>query len=265
MPRVRAHWALLGRTLAALREQAPALAAALAAQRADFYAGGVAPDALRLFGGMDKRSSHFYDDQREETWGAVMQTIAQTHPAVADPAQLSPATRAWLAGYLAHILTDIAYWRTVLRRLPPFPEHAELHYGAWLLADALPLPPGDGNLDPGAVQYEAAPAWVDTRAVRELLDRVTGRLLVGEGMWAAELGYYRGRPELAGRSDEEILREHLPAWRAALAKAQPLLPPPVWEEFVASAVRGSVEAIAAYLAPRTMDGGPANPARRVRA
>jgi hypothetical protein len=247
VPRVRSHWAILGQVSRALAESDPPLSALIERRRPDFYAGGVAPDALRLFAGRDKHSSHFYDDQRPDTWDLVLETLCAAHPAVADPTPFSEAQRAWLAGYLAHVLTDIAYWRVVLSRLPPFPEHASVHHGAWMLADSLPLPDHERTLDVAAVDFAAAPSWVDAPAVRRLLARMTGRLLVPDGAIATELAYVRGRPDSEGRSDDDLLREHGPAWDESLALARPLLPPQVWQDFQRAAVESSAALLRRYL------------------
>ncbi len=247
MPRVRSHWAILGQVRRSLAAGDPTLATLIECRRADFYAGGVAPDALRLFAGRDKPSSHFYDDQRPDTWDLVLETLAAAHPVVADPSSFTAAQRAWLAGYLTHVQTDVAYWRIVLSRLPPFPEHASIHHGAWMLADSLPLPPDERVLNVDAVDFAAAPPWVDVPAVRRLLERMTGRLLLPDGIMATELAYTRGRPDSGGRGDEELLREHGAAWEASLAQARALLSPLVWQDFQEAAVAGSVMLLRRYL------------------
>ena len=123
MPRARCHWALLIQTRDALRDAVPEAHRLVTDHRGEFFAGGIAPDAIRLFAGRDKPSSHFYDDQRQETWEsvAVAAAMCAAQPAVADPRRLSPEGRAWLLGYLTHVLTDVAYWRHVLSRLPRLP------------------------------------------------------------------------------------------------------------------------------------------------
>ena len=247
MPRARCHWALLVRTRDALKDVLPEAHALASEHRADFLAGGLAPDALRLFAGRDKLSSHFYDDQRQETWDRVVDAMRQAQPAVADPARLPAPAQAWLAGYLTHVLTDVAYWRHVISKLPPFPAHTGVHHGAWLLADDLTIPAAERALDLEAVRYEAAPPWVEAAAVRQMLGRVTGRILAPDGMWAVELAYARSRPDLRDRADEDVLAERLPEWEANLAEARAALPAGVWAAFQEAAVAGSVQAIAAYL------------------
>jgi hypothetical protein len=247
MPRARCHWALLIRTRHALRECLPEAYDLATVHRDEFLAGGIAPDAIRLFAGRDKLSSHFYDDQRQDTWTDVAGAMCAAQPGVADPGSLTPPARAWLLGYLTHVLTDVAYWRHVLSRLPPFPGAAGAHHGAWVLADQIAIPPGERHLDAGALRFDCAPPWVDESAVRRMLGRVTGRILVPDGMWPVELTYARLRPDLEGKPDEELLRLILPEWEANLAAAREAVPEAAWAAFHRDAVDGALSAIATYL------------------
>jgi hypothetical protein len=247
MPRARCHWALLLRTRQALQACVPEAYDLAAAHRNEYFAGGIAPDAIRLFAGRDKPSSHFYDDQREDTWTGVVAAMCAAHPAIADPGRLSPPARAWLLGYLTHVLTDVAYWRNVLSRLPAFPAEAGTHHGAWVLADQLPIPATERRLDADALRFDDAPPWVDEAAVRRMLARVTGQILVPDGMWPVELAYARHRPDLAGASDEEALSRLVPDWEANLAAARAAVPDACWEAFQRDAVEGAVTAVAGYL------------------
>ncbi|HEX2324713.1 MAG TPA: zinc dependent phospholipase C family protein, partial [Chloroflexota bacterium] len=103
MPRARCHWALLIQTREALRDAVPEAHRLVTDHRGEFFAGGIAPDAIRLFAGRDKPSSHFYDDQREDTWTGVVAAMCAAHPAIADPGRLPPPAKAWLLGYLTHV------------------------------------------------------------------------------------------------------------------------------------------------------------------
>lgn len=249
MPRLRCHWALLAQTKDALAAADRSFADLVREFRADYFAGGVAPDALRLFAGADKLSTHFYDDQSPDTWHAVLATIMACHPEVADARSVGDATRAWMAGYLAHIAGDIAYWRHVLPLLPPFPERADAHHGAWLIADDMAIPDADRHLDPASVDYASAPPWVESAAVQRMLARLQDRILV-DGMWAVEVAYFKARPEAAGRSDADLLAEHVPAWRSHLAEASDLIPSAAWDAFRADALERGASLIRAYLTGR---------------
>jgi hypothetical protein len=249
MPRGRCHWALLVRTREALRGTLPVAYEVARQQRADYFAGGVAPDALRLFAGADKLSSHFYDDQRPETWAQIVQTILAAYPSVADAGRLSEPAQAWMLGYLTHLLTDVAYWRHVVTKLPPFPEHMAVHYGAWILADraGAEVPRVERTLDRERIHFQDAPPWIEEAAVRNLLDRLTDRLLPPDDAWEAELAYHRNRPDTRGKSDEELLAKQLPLWEESLMLAGAALPERTWAAFQEDAVRGAVEAIREYL------------------
>ena len=248
MPRLRCHWALLAEARRALLDDPPPIGTVLRDHRAEYFAGGVAPDALRLFAGADKPSTHFYDDQRRETWDArtIVRAVTEQHPTVAEPRHLAPPAQAWMAGYLAHIAADVAYWENVLPYLPPFPERSDAHHGAWLIADDCALGADDRALDLEGVDYGAAPPWVDVTAVQRMLVRLQSRILV-DGMWPVELAYFRARPEAEGRTDDVLLAELRPVWEASLAQARELIPDAAWDSFRASAVRRARETVRAYL------------------
>ena len=151
-----------------------------------------------------------------------------------------------MAGYLAHIASDVAYWENVLPHLPPFPERSDAHHGAWLIADDCALGAADRALDVEVIEYDAAPPWVDVAAVRRMLVRLQSRILV-DGMWPVELAYFRARPEAEGRTDDALLAELLPTWEASLAQARSLIPDSAWDSFRADAVRRAGETVRAYL------------------
>jgi len=155
-----------------------------------------------------------------------------------------------MAGYLAHIATDLAYWHNVLPFLPPFPEQSEAHHGAWLIADDCAIATADRFLDPTHVDYGGAPPWVDVEAVRRMLVRLQERILV-DGMWPVELAYYRARPEAAERADADLLAEQLSGWESNLAQARELIPDGAWPAFRTDAERRACKIVRAYLAPVT--------------
>ena len=247
MPRGRCHWALLVDVRNALRERAPEAHAVVAGHRPEYFAGGMAPDALRLFASADKLSSHFYDDQQTETWTRVVQTMNALHPEIANPRRLDGPATAWVLGYLTHILTDVANWRHVVTKLPKFPEGIGIHYGAWIIGDGFALPNDERHLDVAAVRFDAAPPWVQEAPVRQMLARMTERILLPDDTWSIELAYHRNRPEAAGKSDEELLAAQLPQWEACLAAATAAVPADQWRRFRADAVTSAVEAIQEYL------------------
>ena len=46
----------------------------------ELVAGSMAPDAMRLFGKMGKYGSHFYTEERRETWGKSVSGMFEAHP-----------------------------------------------------------------------------------------------------------------------------------------------------------------------------------------
>ena len=243
MPRARAHLALTFLTRSALQDALPDVYDVVLRHREDFLAGTIAPDALRLFAGQDKLSAHFYDDQIPATWTEVVSTICSSYPQVAYPEKLSPAQRAWMFGYLTHVLSDIAYWRHVVTQLPPLATRGDVHFGAWIIADQLPIAEDDRALDVDLIHEQAAPPWVSVKAVRQMLARVAVPVLSSTGTWAAELAYARNAPGMSELTDADILMERQPRWEQALAAAQASLPAGSWTAFREEDVSGAVASL----------------------
>lgn len=246
MPRGRAHYAVLCRVRDRLRAEYADAYALVVGWPGDLYAGLAAPDALRLFAGRDKRSTHFYDDQRRDTWDNAVRELFRAHAEEADPRRLDPATTAWMLGYVSHLVTDVAYWRHVIALLPG-PPPWEPHHGAWLLVDRLPIPSEDRLSCLGEACWEAAPAWIDREAVRSLALFLAGRVLPPDDPWEVEIAYHRGG-QPGHPSVEELRTAHLPQWQQNLIAAQAILPERQIDAFVEEAVQRSVVAIRAYLA-----------------
>ena len=114
MPRARCHWALLARTRDALARRAAGGDPGVAlAHRGEFFAGGLAPDALRSLCRPGQAGA-----PTSTTTSAVRPGIAWSRPFArpirrsAAPGKFPPPVVAWMLGYLAHVLTDVAYWGT---------------------------------------------------------------------------------------------------------------------------------------------------------
>lgn len=85
----------------------PAVVDLLTTHCGPFLLGNTAPD-VRNISPVSRRDTHFYPippDPRRPS----MQTMLQTWPSLADPAQLPPAQAAFVAGYLAHLWFD-EFW-----------------------------------------------------------------------------------------------------------------------------------------------------------
>jgi hypothetical protein len=257
MPRVRAHWSLLIATRRAVRDAAPWAYRSIRNAPEAYFAGGVAPDAIRLFGGLDKVASHFYDDQDSASWYAnsildafLGRGFHGVGPTLDDP------SLAWCIGYLSHVLADVANWTHLQSHLPPFPAERAAHHGVWLIADQLPVDDVDRVLDVSRVPWEAAPPWVETAAVERLLTALVTRVLTQRDPWLAEATYVRHDRDLmqaeplnlplAEIGDSHLVavrNRYMPEWQASMNRARELVPAEAWVRFEAAAVRGSVEAI----------------------
>jgi hypothetical protein len=222
-----------------------------------YFAGGVAPDAIRLFGGMDKFASHFYDDREPSTWqtGAILDAFLGRgfHGVAPDN---DDASLAWCVGYVAHIFADVANWTHLQCHLPSFPAERAAHHGVWLIADRLPVDAVDRMLDVSKVPWEAAPPWVEPRAVERLLTALVSRVLTQHDPWLAEATYVQhdrdlmqaeplnlppigaGDPQLIGLRDR-----HIGEWQASVNRALELVPTEAWARFEAGAIDGSVDAV----------------------
>lgn len=81
--------------------------------RGSFLLGSTAPD-IRFFIGASREETHFVPlDCEEGVSGA--KAIFDAHPELVKDAAISPATRAFVAGYLSHLVTDEAWIRGIYR------------------------------------------------------------------------------------------------------------------------------------------------------
>jgi hypothetical protein len=96
--------------------------AALDDERGSLYLGSTAPD-IRVITRWERSRTHFFDlDCFDEQSGAS--ALFSEYPALASAADLTPQTRAFIAGYLTHLATDETWITTVYR--PYFGEGSPL-------------------------------------------------------------------------------------------------------------------------------------------
>jgi len=83
------------------------------ANRGAFYMGATAPD-MRVLMKVDRRHTHFFqlDEFGKQDSVAAM---FEAYPELSSAAALDPTTRAFMAGYLAHLLMDEIYIEEVYR------------------------------------------------------------------------------------------------------------------------------------------------------
>ena len=84
------------------------------ADRGAYYLGATAPD-IRALLRVDRRRTHFFDLGESAAQDSVARMFEE-HPRLGDAAGLDPATRAFVAGYLTHLLMDEHYIQSVYRR-----------------------------------------------------------------------------------------------------------------------------------------------------
>ena len=235
----------------------PRIHSDIVAENEAFFAGGVAPDAIRLFDSFDKRSSHFYDDQDAATWStsSVVDTcIRERIPDLAH-VRASRRSRVWMYGYLAHIMADVANWTHILKHLPPFPAERGAHHGVWLLADRLTVPEPDRWLNLDSVPYGNAPPWVIMPPVSRLLRTLVMYVLPQTDPWIAEAAYVRHNSDLRQAEPLNLLEPGIDSsvlairdryraeWEDNVRLAAEFVPSSAWSEFERSAVEDSIGAI----------------------
>ncbi|MAG35868.1 MAG: hypothetical protein CL878_06460 [Dehalococcoidia bacterium] len=255
MPRGRSHWSLLGSLRDSLATACPTAHTLIRSHPATFFAGGILPDSLRLFAGMNKDSSHFYDDQRPATWDRAIATLCARNPAVANPGQLDDADIVWMLGVIAHITADLAYWEHIIPLLPPGPPFDARHYGAWLLMDRLPVPAGDRLLRWSDVAISALPPFGKAGALRQLWDQMVERVLPPDDPWVVESGYRSSgySPRLRHNeanhpiSLDTLVQLHSGEWADNVALVHDLLVPGRRDSFVAGAVARGTDQVERYL------------------
>ena len=83
------------------------------AANGDFLLGATTPD-IRVLTRWDRERTHFfdiYDDGHQD----CVENFFQAHRMFRDPSRLSPETRAWVAGYLTHVIMDQEYVLQIYR------------------------------------------------------------------------------------------------------------------------------------------------------
>ena len=87
---------------------------AIEADRGAYFFGATAPD-IRVITRRDRRVTHFFELDRFEHQDSVRQMLAE-HPELCDATALDERTRAFMAGYVTHLVLDEVYIETVYRR-----------------------------------------------------------------------------------------------------------------------------------------------------
>ena len=139
MPRGRCHFALVLGLQELLERDLPEVGALSGRYLSELVAGSLAPDAMRLFGKMGKYGSHFYTEDRRETWGKSVSGMFEEHPNLADYQNMDPRDRVLLMGYIAHLTTDEAFRDEVTVHVHGIEDWRPVIYGLWSYVDELPI------------------------------------------------------------------------------------------------------------------------------
>jgi hypothetical protein len=191
----------LGSHLASARLLADRLAHRdIEADRGSYYLGATAPD-IRIITRGDREHTHFFTLDELENQDSVRRML-EAHPRLASPRDLDEATRAFMAGYLTHLLLDEHYIQRVYRE----------YFGAGSLFKGDPR----GDLLDRVLQYEME------RREREQTDAMAS---IRDALTSS-----------GGFADVEFIeRETLRRWRdVAIDMASH---PATWDRFVRVATR----------------------------
>ncbi|KPK21339.1 MAG: hypothetical protein AMJ76_02840 [Dehalococcoidia bacterium SM23_28_1] len=107
MPALALHAAVVKRVADQLRHRA------LDAEPGSLYLGSTAPD-IHILMRWERERTHFFDLQELEDQSAVA-SMLETHPALAQPAELSPPTVAFVCGYISHLVMDEIWINDIYR------------------------------------------------------------------------------------------------------------------------------------------------------
>jgi hypothetical protein len=196
MPPLTLHTVIAKRVGSELgnRPDGRAFARTLDEDPGSFYLGSTAPD-IRILTRWERERTHFFDLHNFDRQDGV-RAMFEAYPALATPAGLNPATVAFIAGYLSHLVMDEVWINDIYR---PF-------FG--------PCSPQGGdvraNIMDRAIQYELDR---QTRADRESVSHIVKEL--ARTALDVEVGF--------------IDKDTIARWRALTVEA--VNQPPDWERF----------------------------------
>ncbi len=240
MPRSRCHFALLGQLHNALYDQLPDIAEVVDREAPSFYAGGIAPDALRYFSDLGKFGTHFYSESRRETWGHAVSGLFDTHPDLSDPAGLPESSLALLIGYISHLTVDEAFRDEVTIHVHGTDDWRPIINGLWSIVDEIPVEQ-EGLVDALAgYTGQSDVGFIIGSMVREFAELVAPWAET-EDSWEAEKVFL----ELVGnRSPEDEARE---VWAKNREKAAVFIHPDRTTRFIDTALRVGLEEVTAFV------------------
>lgn len=242
MPRGRCHFALISTLHGRLRETCPSAAEIADEHLPNLLAGSIAPDGLRYFAKLGKFGTHFYSEDRQETWGKAVSGMFEHHPDLSDPRELSRPDIALILGYISHLTVDEAF-----RDAVTYQTHAlggdfrPTVRGLWAMVDRLPIDYDDPGSPIDEFDRTDNIGFIQCRAVADFLN-LSRPWAMAEDPWEIEEVFLK---MVRWRGGEEEARE---AWLGDLEKARPLLDEDRMNRFVDLALEYGDREISRYLA-----------------
>lgn len=220
--------------------------AALAAELPAFMLGNIAPD-VQTISGQTREATHFFPVPLDAGPPAPQRLLAH-HPSLAWPRDLSPAQRAFLAGYLAHLVLDQLWVAEIFEPVfgpdqpwANFRERLYLHNvlrAHWDAADLARLKPDTDERLRAAAPHGWLPFVADPH-LRTWRDLVADQLGPGAGR-TVEVFAERMN------ADPQVLAELLASPAELQRRVFVHLPPNALERYRAGAVASAAQVLAAY-------------------
>jgi len=240
LPRGPCHFSLLSSLHERLHRESPELAAAADMHLPEFLAGSVAPDALRYVSRMGKFGTHFYSEDREETWGRSVTGMFSAHPDLSNPQTLSEADRVLMMGYISHLAADEAFRDTVTYQLHGTDNWQPVVEGLWSLVDELPI--GYDGLGDGLDRFvrRDSVGFIRCGDVRTFIELIRPWAKCVDP-WQMEQVYYM----LTSRTGS--LEDAHAEWFANRERARHLLDSARLDAFVESAITAAFTHVSAFV------------------
>ncbi|MDE2998624.1 MAG: hypothetical protein OXU79_06035 [Gemmatimonadota bacterium] len=172
MPRGRCHFALMAALHDRFHDECPEAAAFADAHTPDLLAGTCAPDGLRFVGNRGKFATHFYSDDRRETWGRSVSGLFGAHPDLADPRRLSGADVAVMLGYISHLTVDEAFRDEVTVHVYGIEDWRPIVMGLWSMVDGFRIGNDRYLTEVHRFGRDDSVGFIDCRVVRDYLDLI---------------------------------------------------------------------------------------------
>lgn len=153
------------------------------ADRGAYYLGSTAPD-MRILMRADRKLTHFFELNELKPQDSIARMF-EAHPELGDAVSLDPAMRAFIAGYMTHLLMDEHYIQTVYRVF--FGEDSPLGGDVW------------ANILDRSLQYEMNrrdleddAALADVRKAIDASQSMVGLPFIEEELWPEWRDFTRG-------------------------------------------------------------------------